>query len=381
MRYLKRFPDFDNPVWRDARFALARSDTRIAHIDTGLFAHTSLGFNGSMAPRNILFALGKNLYDPGLPYGDMPQTTLRKGTDWVSREIDFPDHGIKTLSIILSESAQFTGAAPRAKVVPFRVSNGPLFRKTQRERQLGLDPTARIGTAINSAMDLNPRPRVITLSMGNPDLQPWELIRLGLGGSSGIDRTTAKAIDRAYVNGIPVICAAGQVVRSVVLPALMHRTIAVGGYSLRDDLQTPVHYPRGGYTNPSRVDTWALAANMNRAAGRRLPNGTILQTHAATENSGEPSGTSYATPFVTAAYALWFEKHRNTLLSNSFSGQNAWKRVEAFRDVLRNQMPSRDIATGHSSLARISIRPLDIPRLLVQVPNPNGLTRKQPWPI
>ncbi len=380
MRFLKSYPDFSNSLWREARARLARSNTRIAQIDSGLFAHPALGFQGHIPPRNLLFGLGRNFYDPGPPYGNAPQTDLRIGADWVSRQTEYPDHGVKTLSVLIGTTAKFTGVAPGAKVVPYRVSNGPLFRQTQREQQLGADPTARIGMAIEHALTLNPRPRVITISMGNPDLTPFFLILYGLNGWTGISRRTTNAIDRCYQLGIPVVCAAGQVVRAVVLPALMQRTIAVGGYGLRDDLTTKVHYPRGGYTNPPFVDTWALAENINRAAGTRMPDGRIKATHAENEVNNEPSGTSYAAPFVAGAYALWFEAFRDTLTSAAFSGDNAWRRVEAFRQILRQRMPVERIASGHGNPSHVDTRPLDLPHLLTCAPEPHGLQPEPAYP-
>lgn len=373
-------PAFDDPLWVAARDRLKASDTVIAQIDTGVFAHPSLGFDPATGapPTNIQVHRGRNFFDPGGPFGDDPITDLRKGNDAVSQLIDYPDHGIKTMSVILSDSADFTGVAPGAKIVPYRISNGPLFKRTQMELADRLDATARIGQAIENVLGLNPRPQVITLSMGNPAFQPWELFRLFLGGNMGVAKSTAKAVDRAYLRGVPLICAAGQVVRATILPAMMKRTIAVGGFGFRDDATTPVHYPRGGYTNPSRVDTWALASDINRAGGHR-DGGQIIATHAEGEDAGEPSGTSYATPFVAAGYAMWFETHKSDLLSPDFSGRNAWKRIESFRHILRTVMPTEDIASGHGTPPTVPVRRLDMVKLLQTAPLPDGLEFQPPY--
>lgn len=372
-------PAADHPSWVAARARLAASDTVIAQIDTGVFAHPSLGFTPASVPANIQIDRGLNVFDPdSSPFGQRPLTDLTTSGDPVSGLTEFPHHGIKTLGIVLSDSAAFQGVAPGAKVVPYRAANGPVFRRSAADYSGNLHATARLGVAIEHAIALAPPPRVITLSMGNPGFVPWEFLRMLMGGSIGVARSVAKAIDRAYLRGIPVVCAAGQMEHSVLFPAVMKRTIAVAGYEIGPS--GLIHYPRGGYNNPGRVDTSALAVGLNRPGGHRDPLGAIVPTHAEDEHPPvKPEGTSFATPFVAAAYAMWFETFRGPLTAPDFSGRNAWRRVEAFRRILRQGMPTVMADSGQPGTADIAIRPLDIPRLLAAAPVAAGLEQQPPF--
>ncbi len=374
-------PSYDDPTWVAARAALVASDIRIAQIDTGLFAHPALGFGAAgQPPAHILLQHGRNVFDPQTsPFGTQPLTDLTKATDFVGARIEWPDHGVKTLGVILSGTDQFRGVCPGAKVIPFRAANGPVMRRGLADLQTNIHATARIGQAIELALALAIPPRVITISMGNPGFLPWEFARLALNGSTGIAKSTAKAIDRAYLRGIPVVCAAGQVERSVLFPAVMKRAIAVGGFA-RGPGAGLTHYPPGGYNNQARIDTSALAVGLNRPSGFRGPNGAAVPTYASTENPPEkPEGTSYATPFVAAGYAMWFETHRVALTSAAFSGQNAWKRIEAFRRILRSDMPTVMADAGLHGTPDIAIRPLDMPLLLRRAPDADGLEQQPPF--
>lgn len=369
MTLYSEYKQYDDPIWVAARQALALSNTRIAHIDTGLFAHPSLGFVNGQPPANVALAEGRNFYDPHVTA--TPMTDLAQSTDPLGKLIEFPAHGVQTLGVILSDSPLFRGAAPGAKVIPCRVGNGPVFRNTQSELAAQANATARIGRAIDHALSLPNPPRVISISMGNPGFIPWELFRLLIGGSIGLAKSATTAIERAWSAGVPVVCAAGQLEHSIIYPALLKQCIAVSGYaiSLAGALS---HYPAGVYNNQSRIDSWALAVGLNRPGGDRI-NGVIVPNHASTDMSPtKPTGTSYAAPFVAAGYALCFEKFRPILTSAEFSGPNAWRRIETFRRILRQSMPVLVANSGTSNQSDLAIRPLDIVRLLTVPPEIAG---------
>lgn len=374
-------PEYDDPVWTAARDALALSQTRIAQIDTGLFAHAALGFGSDgTAPANIAIAEGRNVFDPdSSPFGSRPLTDLRKSTGTIGNLIDNPDHGVKTLGVILSDADAFAGVAQGAKVVPYRAANGPVFRRTQADLGANTHAMARVGAVIEHTLALAIPPRVITMSMGNPGLVPWEFLRLLLGGSIGVPKSLSKSIDRAYLRGIPVVCAAGQIELSVLFPAVMKRTIAVAGFEHGVGAQL-IHYPHGGYNNQDRVDTYALAVGLNRPGGHLAADGaSIVQTFAEDEvPASKPEGTSYATPFVAAAFAMWFTKHQATLTAPEFSGRNAWRRVEAFRKIL-HAMPVVMADAGHQGKPDIAIRPLRMVSLLQTPPSLAGLEKQPPF--
>ncbi|MEL7463799.1 MAG: S8/S53 family peptidase [Pseudomonadota bacterium] len=351
-------PSFGEATWREAQGLLEASDTIIGHIDTGVFPHATLGYAGETPPANILLDRGANFFDPDGPNGAAPVTDLTVPDGALA---DFPDHGVKTLSIILANrEGELRGAAPGAKIIPYRVCNGPVF--------LGEARTGLIGRAMDHAMNdpvnaANP-PKVFTISMGNPGVTgPTEVARLFVGGRPGMEKETTDAINEAYDRGIIIVCAAGQVINQIIYPARFGRTIAVGG--IRQD---ETHYPSGGYQNSGEPDVWAYAANINRAAGH-LANGQIVQTHADDPNSedGEPSGTSYAAPQVAAAAAMWVTRWSVELRALG----EGWKTVEAFRKALWLSSNVENIKASPNSRRKINIRRLDIDRLLRIPPDPH----------
>ena len=358
-------PSFGEAAWRDAQKRLRESETIIGHIDTGLFPHKTLGYGDDGAPpENILLAEGKNVFDAGGAAGDAPVTDLTKGEGAIAQAAEFPDHGVKTLSIILADRpGELVGVAPGAKILPYRVANGPVF--------VGDAKTGLIGRAMDHALDLPNPPRVFSISMGNPGgLGPFELLRVVTGGKAGMQKETTKAINRAYEQGVIVVCAGGQVINQIVYPARFGRTIAVGG--IRED---GTHYPTGGYKNSGEPDVWAYASNVNRAAGERLADGTIKQTHADDPGStdNEPSGTSYAAPQVAAAAAMWVTRWSVELLAFA----EMWMIVEAFRKALRDSASREEIKASRNTSKTIRIRRLDIDRLMRTPPDREATLRKR----
>lgn len=350
-------PKASEPAWRQAQGLLAASETLIGHIDTGLFAHKTLGYDAAgKAPDNILLDRGANVYDPGGSAGTAPVTNLTKGSGFIDKAAEFPDHGVKTLSIILANRpGELIGVAPGARIIPYRVANGPVF--------VGKASTGLIGRAMNHAMDQPNPPRVFSISMGNPGVTGiFEFLRGITGGKAGIEAEACDAINRAYEQGIIIVAAGGQVINQLVYPARFGRTISVGG--IRED---NTHYPTGGYRNSGEPDIWALAANINRAAGERQADGTIKQTHADDPGStdAEPSGTSYAAPQVAAAAAMWVTRWSVELLALS----EMWMIVEAFRKALRDSASEERIRASANSSRMIPVRRLDIDKLVRTPPD------------
>lgn len=338
--------------------------TRIAHIDAGLAPHPSLGWGDEDPPSNIRIEDGANLYDPERDL--RPLTPLRTGPDALGGLLDYPDHGVKTLSVILGADASLRGVAPGARVVPYRVSNGPLFRNGRGPLMGGRKATAPLGQAIALAIALDPPVRVMSISMGNPGwLGLFDFLVRAAGGGIGMDAGTGRAVDRAYEAGAILVCAAGQVIDRVVYPAAYSRTIAVGGFDRMGQLYT--HYPPEGYAIPDRVDVWAQAMRINRAGylyDREPPE--PIHADDPRNRESEPSGTSYATPQVAAAAALWVERFHDAL-ETRFAGAR-WKIVEAFRAALR---ASADAVVARLADGRtVPVRALNIPRLLDTPPGP-----------
>ncbi|MEM9049186.1 MAG: S8/S53 family peptidase [Pseudomonadota bacterium] len=344
---------------------VASSRTRIAHIDSGIAPHPSLGFLGEEvedAPPNIEIDEGVNFYDP--ENDPRPISPLRRNPDLLAPLIEYPDHGVKTLSVILGETAALAGVAPRVRVVPYRIANGPLFRDDSGPHLPNRESTAALGRAIDAASALSPPARVMTISMGNPGvLGAFEWLRQLFGGRVGLDRGTGRAVDRAYEAGIIMVCAAGQIIDRVVYPAAYSRTVAVGGFDNRGAVFA--HYPPDGYARPELVDIWARAQRINRASYLLEVNPpTPIHADDPRNPEREPSGTSYAAPQVAAAAALWVDRHFDRL-EQLFAAER-WKIVESFRIALRN---SAELARAELRGGRTTeIRVLDIPKLLRTAP-------------
>lgn len=343
----------------------ATDRVQIGHIDCGVAAHEALGYAGTRPPDNLHIHRGRDLLasTPDAP----PVTDLQKGANFLDKATDFPDHGIKTLSCILSNTGELKGVAPGAIVVPMRIADGPVFQT--------VDQRDAMGDAMAHLMELDPTPRVITVSMGNPGnvglLQPFFS---GLGQSPGFNEATREQFDEAYERGIIVVCAAGQVIDRVVYPARYARTIAVGGFH-RDRV---THYPPDDYDVPARVDIWAQAAGINRAFAERRNNGTVETGYAEDEGAAptDISGTSYATPQVAAAAALWVNTWFNDLPSSS--DNDAWKTVEAFRNAVRSSAERLGLHVDRPK-RRIVTRPcLNIEALLGTAPDLAAVDVKAP---
>jgi len=337
---------------------------RIGHVDTGVSRHPALGFdaNGEV-PENLLLAEGNNFLDSGTePFSPLRerQSTIRcianggKIGDCLS---DYPDHGTKTLSVILSNSDRLIGVAPGVRVIPVRIADGPIFRNNAQRDNMG--------HAIRHLLGLTPVPRVISNSMGNPGhAGAWQPFFSLAGADSGFNAETRRAFDEAYHAGVIVVCAAGQVIDRVIYPARYKTTIAVGG--IRQDRVR--HYPDDNYDNPALVDIWAQADGINRAISY-LEGGASRFDHAEQEqgtSTDDVSGTSYAAPQVAAAAALWVETFFHELPQPG--DVDAWKTVEAFRAALRGS--AQEVGLRIPNTGRTVARPrLDIERLLGRAPD------------
>ncbi len=355
----------------DQALSLATSSefAAIGHIDTGITPHPGLGFEDNsddLSKTSIILDDDSDLLDDGpawAKFGPKPKF-LDKLTDW-------PDHGTKTLSIILSDvQNRLHGVAPGVAVIPIRIADGPIFQDdTQRDL---------MGPAIRRLVNHPRKPRVISISMGNPGHMgffefPKKLIS---DVSPGLSKDAKRAVDEAYEAGVAICAAGGQVIDRVVFPARLFRTIAVGGLSPSDD-----HYPPHGYggSDMSLVDVWALATNVNRASSTKS-NGEFDHIWAEDEkaNRNEPdkvTGTSYATPQVAAATMLWMEWNRHNLPDHG--DPEGWKSVEAARLALRDS--AQKVSAKLGGRKRRMVRKLDIEELLkTPVPDLSKLKRHPP---
>jgi subtilisin family serine protease len=336
---------------------------RIGHVDTGISRHPALGFDAAgNTPENLQLAEGHDFLDSGAPFSPLHerQSTIQcilGGGPVGDCLTDYPDHGTKTLSVILSNNENLIGVAPGARVIPVRIADGPIF---QNDAQRG-----NMGPAIRHLLGLTPVPRVISISMGNPGHAGlWQPLFSAFGAKPGFDKETRRAFDEAYQAGVIVVCAAGQVIDRVIYPARYKTTIAVGG--IRQDGQR--HYPDGNYDDPGLVDIWAQADGINRAISY-LEDGVPRFDYSEQEqdaSTDDVSGTSYAAPQVAAAAALWVETFFHELPQPG--DVDAWKTVEAFRAAVVESARLAFLKIANKR-RRITRPRLDIERLLGRAPD------------
>src|SRR5512134_1457611 len=225
---------------------------RVAHLDTGYTRHDAFGAWSAGGANAIIETPGKDFFQPARPSAQDPLTPVTP-----PQEVG---HGTRTGAVLAGRSASgdFLGVAPGLPVVPYRVNNDSLILE---------QAASAIGAALNHIVSQGRCP-VVSISQGFPFV---------------LDQAMGEAVDRAYLNGIIICCAAGQFIDRVCYPAKHRRTIGVGGY--RKSGRQYQKYDRYG-----RIDSWAPADNISR------PNAAGLAGYS---NNGD--GTSYSTVHVSAA--------------------------------------------------------------------------------
>lgn len=258
------------------------SHMRIAQLDTGYTPHACFGFdkNGEPTPATWMRAdLGLNLFDgAGRPLDPLPKS----GT---------PGHGTRIGSVICGiDGKRITGVAPRVTVVPYRITDFVVIGTGSTPNLVA--PALRHAVR-HAACD------VVNISLGDPCLPGREM---------------GRAIDEAYLEGILVCCAAGNITSEVTYPGRYRRTLTAGG------LAKPGKKPWAGSSRGQRVDLVAPADEIFRA---QAPAGY---------GDEDADGTSYATAHLSGAAALWLAYHGKAIEQRY---GRTWRRVEAFRQVVR----------------------------------------------
>ena len=171
-----------------------------------------------------------------------------------------PGHGLHTLSVLCGfQQGIFAGVAPRANVVPFRVTNFVVVNPVINTNN-GVAEGIRRATVDKGC-------RVLSMSLGDPCFP----------GSA-----TGRVVDRAFEMGVIIVAAAGNVTSEVTFPGRYARTIAVGGVSAS-------RRPWAGGSYGSRVDLCAPADDVYRALR------DVGGSGRAGYSSKDGDGTSYAT--------------------------------------------------------------------------------------
>lgn len=213
------------------------------------------------------------------------------------------------------------GGAPLAEIVPLRISDTVALLKT-----------ASFAKAIEYATDIGCE--VVTMSMAGLPSMRW-----------------ARAVNRAYENGVTIVVAAGNswvegpkrfLPKCVLYPGRWERVIAATGISCNHH---PYVFDANPHVKPPKQDGFSHSEFMQGNYGPSIAMKTALAAYtpnlpwaARTEEGGwwslSGGGTSSATPQVAAAAALWVQRFRDELQKSGFAG--TWRQVEAVRHGLFN---------------------------------------------
>ncbi|MFN3075344.1 MAG: S8/S53 family peptidase [Alphaproteobacteria bacterium] len=261
-------------------------DINVAHIDTGVTAHPALG-------SWVDVSIGKNYLEPQNPPIDPMDTHAMNA-----------GHGTRTCGVLTGMlGGTFAGVAPKVPVVPYRVTDSVVLASGR--------VRANIASAILDAIN-SKACEVVTISLGIPQL-------------SLFNHVLGEAVDQAYERGVIIVAAGGQIVDSICYPGKFYRTIGVGGYTgFVGNQGIYVSYGLDGSMN-GFVDAWAPANPVWRPTVEHGSDGLDY-------GYGFGDGTSFATPHVSAAAAMWLY-YREKDIATAY--KEPWMRVEAFRLLLK----------------------------------------------
>lgn len=278
------------------------SAVRVGHIDTGITKHPCFGFKKLTSGDKEgwpLLSEGRDMgrVDGGLPLDRWPMEGPYAG---------FPGHGTRTASVLCGRHVDgsgkviFQGVAPQVPLVPYRISDTVI---------IDLFGPTRLDEAYLDALAKGCH--VVSLSMGDP-FEPRPAV--------------AAAVNALYEAGVIMVCAAGNVIPTMVWPARFERTIAAGGSTVSTKGDPATIKPWAGGSRGSAVDLCAPADKVTRANWQGI-HPTAKPSYA------QYSGTSYATAQIAGAAALWLAKHGPAKIREKFPG---WRTVELFRKLARS---------------------------------------------
>lgn len=306
---------------------------RVGHIDTGYTEHPALGFPAAPWVRTDLAR--SFVPDPVGEQGTVLAPELGNGRD--NLDGFNAGHGTRIGATISgfapgAPGGAFYGVAPKVPLVPVRITD--TVEITARQRQLE--------QAVRYLVD-DAGVGIINLSMG---------VALGF-----VIKPTRAAVNHAWEHGVILVCAAGNYINSVVAPARLNRTLAVGGV-------TSTETPWTGSSFGPTVDMSGPAADLRRADVKR-PSAPVYSY------AFGGDGTSYATGMTTGTAALWLA-HRGAEIAAAYT--QPWQRVAAFIEIVRttahvptNWRPNA-LGTGVLDVEAVLRAPLPVAATLAQQP-------------
>ncbi|MEO0734047.1 MAG: S8/S53 family peptidase, partial [Bacteroidota bacterium] len=331
---------------------------RIAQIDTGIrYEHAALA--GTRIAKELArsFLPGEE-HNPAIDELSGERVGRAGVGERIQRLAEQDYHGTATLALLAGGTvttdvsydnyAGPMGAIPFAEIVPLRISETVALTGL-------LGNSREFAEAVHYAIDIGCR--VITMSMAGAPSRAW-----------------AKAVNRAYENGVVIVSAAGNSFprgagrlspTKVLYPARFARVIAATGVTFNKEpyVEDFNSHRRGdhksmqGNFGPRRAMDTALAAytpNVPWAQLDEQKRSVILRTGA---------GTSSATPQVAAAAALYLSHYRQTMILQYGEKPN-WQWAEATRQALFQSADAEAYAQTADHLGRGSLKAasaLDIP--------------------
>lgn len=282
----------ENVKASDARreFSVTGEGVRVSHLDTGYTKHPELVIGTS-----VRADLGCNFVEKTTDPLE-PLNTIDEG------------HGTATASVLVglpgkqhsdSDPAYVEGVAPGAELIPIRVDKDFVIWK----------PAEEI-SGINHALK-----------------QDCQVISMSRGGALDYG-SLHEAIQLAVSRGTIVVAAAGNKVKNVVYPAKYEEVVCAAGSTF--DMAFWEDSSRG-----REVTIAAPAWSVYRAR-------TVKRKNTYAFNVERSSGTSYATPIVAGAAALWIQRHGGaSALAGRLGGHQ--KIPVAFKVLLgKTAQPGRD---------------------------------------
>lgn len=256
----------------------------IGHPDTGYTHHPEI-WSSDGASNRVRYDLGFDFVGgDGDPIDELAGSPLT---------LEFPSHGTATASVLMSEAGGpetrfVTGVAPRATLVPFRVSTSVVHLSFK-------NLTAAIYAAVEAGC------HVISMSLGGPV------------PSGALER----ALQYAISQGVILVAAAGNYWPWVVWPAAYGEVIAVAACNAGDAMW------KFSATGPAVEIT---------APGEDVWNAKSVKAGPVRYEVVQGSGTSFAVAHVAGAAALWLAHHGRDQLIARFGRENL---SSAFRTTLR----------------------------------------------
>jgi hypothetical protein len=318
--------------------------TRVGQLDTGYTRHPVFGFG---TPKPWLdVASSQTFIDPPPDRENWLDVEPGGGLDPLSGFSG--GHGTRIASTICGHDPQasggsFYGVAPRVPLVMARVADSVLVTDRQTEM-------------VNALRYLVETARVDVIN-----------ISLGFLPPGSTDDKLKAALSDAYEAGVIVVCAAGNYVDPVFVPARLNRTVAVAGV-------TRSEVPWSGSSFGPQVDFSAPAADLRRANVKR----GVTNPKFSYGNGGD--GTSYASAMTTGGAALWLQ-HRGAELSTAYS--QPWQRVAAFRHLARECARVPTVSYAGQPLwqsGSFGTGILDVDALLVAPLPPAATLQREPQP-